>query len=1401
MAEAGVFAALGWVASPLMKMLFDKAHRLLGNSMDEKMEMLVSTVLPGLSLVIDKAENSPNKTKLGAWLKRLKDAYYDAEEAIDLLEYQLLEQNLKTEDRRTRVSLFSLLVPPCLQNIMLIKKRISLKIELKIHIDKLVQIAKEANEFCNLLEAPPDYASTSNSDRETICQLSGIVFGREKDKEVVARLLREEQQPGLSDRPGVPIIIIMGRSGIGKTTLAQYVYQYMGKQTYFDLLLWVHVPRKFKAADIVKKTLRNIHSKYGALHVDNYDPSGSLDDLAARMSRMLGSKKFLLILDDFWCDAEDEREQWKNFISCFSGWQPAGKIILTTQSVRAAENADLADLTEIKTYHLQQLEKGEFFKLFMHHAWPSNRSMQRVEFKNIGYKIAAKLRGDPGTAKIVGHQLREKLEVSHWERIAEKDWLGDNMKVRIWSYQQLPAHLQRCFAFCGLFLKGVQFPGQFLIQLWIAEGYVKPVDKDNQGSMEEIGERYLNELVCRFFLEQHVLDGNKIIHYQLHDLLHDLAERVQGDDFLKIENYSRNVPPHISQILSRSENIRHIYLPMSMMIVLQDKICLMKNLRTLICYETACTIPKQLLREILKNSKKLRVLCLPSCEDDFPDCFGNLKHLRLLHFVGSMPLKKLPASICKLYHLQTLSMQSCESLPKKFCRLISLRHFITEGETMPYISDVGRLMSLQGLKEFTIRKKRGHELHQLENLNQLRGSLCISGLENASLEDAVKANMGSKIHLEELQFGWKSDKSVADEFQLLDALQPHPNIKGLRIVWFTGNKLPNWLLGQKSTLKHLTALHLTFCSNLEDISTIYESIPKCEVLSLTTLSSLKELPLLPQNLTRLSLVLIPQLSYISENDIKMRDERKQFMLEAAMEITKYMKERYPPLLFEPTKGVVRRYLYSVKERSSNCEKLVSKMTEIDPWDDDCPEHQLLDAWEMCMQYHLETILNKNEESKLILPSALTILEIQACSITSDALSNCIEHLVCLSELQLVEIQTITSLPREEVLHTLKNLRSICIEHCYLLSSLGGIRALTSLTELTVKWCHSLNSSNELPSSLERLIFRECAYVDVILDQSDLPKLRVLEVHEALCVQYLREGCRTGVLHVGRLPCLKELTLGGWKGHLKGFNSLTSLYVLMVYSPGNDLASPIHKCTIRIEKVYVDNPLLLKKMLSDLTISSIEFVSIVCFEGESIDDDEVFQSLTSLKTLHLSGCNITHLPMQLKNLASLEYMIINNCPNLCEIESLPKNFSQLDIEECPTLSEKFNNHGSYQVWIDEGTTIVTFPKEGQTMLRPSQPTQQENTSYPPNPQRVLANQHQSSTTAEHRHKGIEAIPHDSLDYITGQPPLHVSTGNVWFKAQFDEAGPSRTAYEEVDADEEEEEIVPDMRRQCLLRHTP
>ncbi|XP_057497438.1 putative disease resistance protein At3g14460 [Actinidia eriantha] len=125
---------------------------------------------------------------------------------------------------------------------------------------------------------------------------------------------------------------------------------------------------------------------------------------------------------------------------------------------------------------------------------------------------------------------------------------------------------------------------------------------------------------------------------------------------------------------------------------------------------------------------------------------------------------------------------------------------------------IGRLRGLQHLTNFVVGKCIGSGINELKEFHHLRGKLSLSCLQNViGGEDAFEANLKEKKHLEELVLKWGyTNEDSQHEREVLEKLQPHTNLKRLKIENYGGTQFPDWLGDQ--SYYNIVSLFLNNCN-------------------------------------------------------------------------------------------------------------------------------------------------------------------------------------------------------------------------------------------------------------------------------------------------------------------------------------------------------------------------------------------------------------------------------------------------------------------------------------------------------------------------------------------------------------------------------------------------------------
>ncbi|KEH33096.1 putative disease resistance protein RGA3 isoform X2 [Medicago truncatula] len=612
-----------------------------------------------------------------------------------------------------------------------------------------------------------------------------VMNGREHEKEELIKFLLSDIH---SDNLA-PIISIVGLMGMGKTTLAQLVYNDDMITEHFELKAWVNVPESF---NLVSPTGLNLSS----FHIST-DNSEDFEILQHQFLQLLTGKKYLLVLDGVCKIDENTWEELQILLKCGSS---GSKMIVTTHDKEVA-----SIMRSTRLIHLKQLEESDSWSLFVRYAFQGRNVFEYPNLELIGKKIVEKCGGLPLALKTLGNLLLKKFSESEWIKVLETDlWrlpegeIYINLLLRL-SYLILPSNLKRCFAYCSIFPKGYELEKGELIKLWMAEGLLKCHKRDK--SEQELGNEFFNHLVSISFFQQSVimpLWADKY-YFVMHDLVNDLAKSMAGKQPFLLEEYHKPRARHIWCCLDFEDGDRKL-----------EYLHRCNGLRSLIVDAQGYGPHRFKISTVVQHN-----------------LFSRVKLLRMLSFSGCN-LLLLDDGIRNLKLLRYLDLSHTEiaSLPNSIC---------THIKKMP--TKIERLNNLEMLTDFVVGEQRGFDIKMLGKLNQLHGKLQISGLENVNdPAHAVAANLEDKEHLEDLSMSyneWREmDGSVTEaQASVLEALQPNINLTSLTIKDYRGGSFPNWL-GDRH-LPNLVSLELLGCKIHSQLPPLgqFPSLKKCSISS------------------------------------------------------------------------------------------------------------------------------------------------------------------------------------------------------------------------------------------------------------------------------------------------------------------------------------------------------------------------------------------------------------------------------------------------------------------------------------------------------------------------------------------------------------------------------------------
>ncbi|CAL5067344.1 unnamed protein product [Urochloa decumbens] len=655
-----------------------------------------------------------------------------------------------------------------------------------------------------------------------------LIVGREEEKKRMASSLER-----MSEK--IIILPIYGIGGIGKTTFARLIYNDTNFKYYSQV--WVYVSPRFDLCKIGNSIISQLSGKESQ--------ANEVQLIKTCLTKLLSGKKILIVLDDLWENNTIELADLKDMLS------PGDKtiVLVTTRSAHIAEKI----CSNIEPYKIESLTDEMCWDIIKQKSGVE-AILDNEKYVGIGKEIARKCGGVALAAQTLGSML-QPMKYDEWITIKDSDIWNETIS----KDTSLPNHvlaslklsytfsmddcLKSCFAYCAIFPKGHKIVKYDLIYQWISLGFIK---QTKILSTLELCEKYIEHLLGLTFLQHSLLlitygaNGENDTVFTMHDLVHDLAISLLGDDILDQSKQCNTVGSNCCYALLSdcSRPLESCTNSPARLWALRFLDCWRielysaafepaESLRVLDLSE--CSIQK--LPDSIGLLEQLMYLNAPSIRDRMvPECITKLSKLKYLSFRRSFAMIALPESIGEMEGLVHLDLSGCmgiEKLPESFANLKSLQHVNFKNcKNVTGVSQcLARLTKLQylNLSNCSSIGQLPRALGSLTELQYLNLSNSSYLSENKIAEAAF---LGSLTKLKYLNL---STSNTTQIIRLPEALGSLAGLKYLNLSHHSAMKNLPSSFGNLCSLVHLD---LSWCAFLRDVPAALNKLIKLQYLDL-----------------------------------------------------------------------------------------------------------------------------------------------------------------------------------------------------------------------------------------------------------------------------------------------------------------------------------------------------------------------------------------------------------------------------------------------------------------------------------------------------------------------------------------------------------------------------------------
>nr|UBY07466.1 NBS-LRR disease resistance protein [Dasypyrum villosum] len=715
--EAALVSAATGALKPVLEKLGalagDEYKRFKGVRGDIKSLTRELTAMEAFLLKMSEEEDPDVQDKV--WMNEIRELSYDMEDSIDDFMQSVNDGDTKPDGFLEKIK----------NSLGKMKARRRIGNEIGDLKKQIIEVA-ERNARYKAREAFSKAKNTTVDPRAlAIFQHASELVGIDEPKAEVIKLLTQ----GASTQEQMKLVSIVGSGGMGKTTLANQVYQDLkGK---FKCRAFLSVSRNPDIMNIMRTIFSEVS---GQCYADT--EAGSIQQLISKIVDFLADKRYFVVIDDIW-----DVNTWHVIKLAFPVTSSGSIIITTTRITDVAKSCSSTPFSG-DIYCIRPLEMVHSRKLFYTRLFNSVENCPSY-LKKVSEHILEKCAGLPlAIIAISGLLANTERTEGSWKQV--EDSIGralqrnpsveGMMNILSLSYFDLPAHLKSCLLCLSIFPEDFVIKKKVLIHRWMTERLIHT--EAGYSKAYEFGERCFNELINRSLIQPDETDIYDRVHScRLHDTILDfIISKSIEENFVTlvgVPSLTVGAQSKVRRLSLQAGKQKELMVPTGLVL---------SHVRSLDVFGISVKIPS------MDKFRHLRFLDFEDCkqlENHHLDNIGKLFQLRYVSLLRAEKVSKLPEHIGHLWCLEILDLRgtSVRELPPSIVNLKRLVHLLVNGKvTLP--CGISKLHALEKFKDVSVYSQSFNFLKEFEQLQSLKVLRLV--FEDYSSADRVNAESESK---------------------------------------------------------------------------------------------------------------------------------------------------------------------------------------------------------------------------------------------------------------------------------------------------------------------------------------------------------------------------------------------------------------------------------------------------------------------------------------------------------------------------------------------------------------------------------------------------------------------------------------------------------------------------------